>query len=89
VIERIMTGLRLIEGLDSPELLSRAESASPGSAARLHAAAQGLVRDRLLAATSRWTLTNAGFLVANAVIVRFMEAMDPPDAPRRPPSPRS
>lgn len=76
--EYVMTGLRLSEGLDVGRVCREALALDADAPARLANAAAGM-RDRgLLTVTpSRWALTDAGFLVADALAVDFMLALDP------------
>ncbi len=71
--ERIMTGLRISEGVDSTEILSAAGEAAP----RLQAVAAKAVSDKGLIANhpSRWILTDAGFLVADSIAADLMAAL--------------
>jgi oxygen-independent coproporphyrinogen III oxidase len=79
ITERLLTGLRLREGVDAHDVLRQAEEASPGAHARLTRTAE---RQASLGAMtlhgSRWTLTDPGFLIANRVILSLVEALDPP-----------
>jgi oxygen-independent coproporphyrinogen-3 oxidase len=71
--ERIMTGLRIAEGLDEGAVLLEAA----GSAPRLCTAAKGFgSRGLLSTAGGRWRLTDAGFLVADSVAADLMGALD-------------
>jgi len=81
IVERIMTGLRLREGLSGREIKAQADSISPGAQSRLdrltsRLVAEGLLREPL---DDHWTLTDEGFLVADHLVVRFMDALDRPD----------
>lgn len=79
VAERIMTGLRLREGLPHTPLLADAESARPGSAERLEAVAARLQGEGLLVVNGPvWALTDRGLLLADALTVDFMAALDGP-----------
>lgn len=69
--ERIMTGLRLAEGLDCREIL--AGHAGPRLESIAHAAA---ARGHLTLSPGRWTLTDAGFLLADAIAADLMAALD-------------
>jgi coproporphyrinogen III oxidase-like Fe-S oxidoreductase len=71
--ERIMMGVRLAEGLDSPAILAMAAAVNPDAPSRLHDAVAALVRRRLLqAAADRWTLTDTGFLMTDGVAAELM-----------------
>jgi len=72
LVERIMTGLRLAEGLDAAEVLARAGAIEEGAAVRLaaraeHARAVGHL-DEGEWTRGRWVLTTAGLLVCNGVV---------------------
>jgi oxygen-independent coproporphyrinogen-3 oxidase len=70
--ERIMTGLRIAEGLDAPSLLEAAGASAP----RLCACARGFeARDLLKTTDARWALTDAGFLFADTVAAELMAAL--------------
>jgi oxygen-independent coproporphyrinogen-3 oxidase len=71
--ERIMTGLRIREGLDETTLLADAGPSAP----RLCASARAFESRGLMTLTdSRWRLTDAGFLVADSITSELMAAMD-------------
>jgi len=73
VRERIMTGLRIAEGLDIAAMLADAEAASPGAAERLDARVARFAGEGLIGTTNgRWMLTDAGFLVADFVAAELM-----------------
>jgi len=72
VQERIMTGLRLAEGLDAAGIMADAEAAAPGSAARLQALAKRTSDEGEMTLGERWTLTDAGYLLADRLAGRFM-----------------
>jgi len=74
--ERLMTGLRVTEGLDSAAMLAKAADVSPLVPNRLsqtaeHARNRGLLKPD----HAHWALTDAGFLVADTVALEFMEAV--------------
>lgn len=82
--ERIMTGLRLAEGLDSERLTAQAEGVCPGSAQRLESrialhAQQGNVvpegGNRAENKLRRWVLTDSGVLMADAIAANLMDAL--------------
>jgi oxygen-independent coproporphyrinogen-3 oxidase len=77
VRERLMTGLRLREGVDAAAMLADAAAAgAPGSAERLRAcAARARARGWLDGSLGRWRLTDAGFLLADAIAGEFMRAV--------------
>ncbi len=78
--ERIMTGLRLREGLDLPDVLARAEACSlPGAppSAALRRAAQRLgAQGWLVEENDRWRLTDAGMLFADRAAADLMACVD-------------
>lgn len=77
--ERLLTGLRLREGLDTGALLRDAGGLGDGAEVRLGAAAARQTRRGLLDDDAdRWRLTDSGFLVADSVILALAEALDPP-----------
>lgn len=77
--ERIMTGLRLGEGLDSRPVLEAAERLDPNAPARLGGVARRNADNALLAdSDDRWILTDEGFLLADGIVLEFMEALDAP-----------
>lgn len=70
--ERIMTGLRTTEGLDSAALMISAGAAAhrlPAIAARMRQ------RGHLKPRENRWQLTDAGFLFADSIAAEFMHAI--------------
>ena len=82
IAERMMTGLRLAEGLPIPELEaaiaglatpgpSLARLASVRKVADLHQSAGHLARRG-----DRWMLTDSGFLLADGIAADFMSALD-------------
>ncbi len=73
VAERIMSGIRLAEGVDRIAILDAADRAEPGAAARLQAAErEPRERGWLLERDDRWVLSDAGFLFADGVARRFL-----------------
>ena len=82
--ECIMTGLRLREGV---EIAGAVQGALPTGRTVLDRL--GRLQDRLVAAglmnanPDRWSLTDAGMLVADAVIVDVLLAIDGPGRPQR------
>ncbi|CAG0974720.1 Heme chaperone HemW [Phycisphaerales bacterium] len=75
--ERLMTGLRLREGLDSTTVLAAAGAFRPRAPARLSRVADRLRRQGWLQDSDRWTLTDSGILIADRIVVDFMAALDP------------
>ena len=79
ILERLMTGLRLREGVDAGTLLREARALDPDRSDRLSRSAQVQSEaGRLTIRDGRWSLTDAGMLVADAVIVEFFGALDGP-----------
>jgi oxygen-independent coproporphyrinogen III oxidase len=73
VRERIMTGLRLREGLDGSELLADADAAAPGAAGRLRLMLAQMRADRHVEEIAgRWKLTPAGILLADHLAGELM-----------------
>lgn len=76
--EFIMTGLRLAEGLDSATVLDRAAALHPAAAGRLtDCITQARARGHIAPSPDRWVLTDAGFLLADAIAGDLMAALDP------------
>jgi oxygen-independent coproporphyrinogen III oxidase len=78
--EKLMTGLRLREGIDACAWLAEVERARPGAGVRAAAAVKemqgrGLVGMEGGAGAERWVLTDAGFLVADALVVDVLVAV--------------
>lgn len=72
--ERIMTGLRLSEGLDEAAIL--AESLAFKASDRLRRTAERHARSGLLIRSSgRWRLTDEGFLFADSIAAEMMSAV--------------
>jgi oxygen-independent coproporphyrinogen-3 oxidase len=81
--ERVMTGLRLREGLDSAALRADAARIDPRLALRLDLAAgpwlgAGHIRDQV----GRWTLDRRGVLLADRIAAELMAALTPGDSAR-------
>lgn len=76
VRERLMTGLRLSEGIDRAEAMRDAESASPGAEARLgKRAAPYEERGLLVTRAGRWMLTEEAMLRADGIAADLMRAV--------------
>jgi len=74
LIERVLMGIRLAEGLDAPSLLAWAGRL--GCAEALAAAAREQLRDGLLeTGADRWRLTDRGVLFADAVAGALIEVI--------------
>lgn len=77
VRERIMTGVRLSEGIDAAAICSAAEAAAKGSGVRLQRIAGAFIDDGLMeSAEGRWRVTQRGWLLADFVARRMMSAVD-------------
>lgn len=77
--ERIMMGLRLAEGLDAPAVLAEAAGLGSAAADRLADAVSVHVREgRVIEASGRWLLTDAGYLMADGVASDLMATLDAP-----------
>lgn len=76
LVERMMTGLRLAEGFESAGVLAEADAIRPLAAGRLEGAARRMAEDGRLTLGSRWRLTDSGFLIADRLIVDFMDALE-------------
>jgi len=88
--ERIMTALRLREGLDEARLISDAAGINPRAALALQRARDQAQRDGHLLVTNvsnevaddearpstRWSLTDAGFMLADGVAADLMACLD-------------
>ena len=74
-MDRLMTGIRLTEGLDACAMLEQAETL--GAAERLRAAAVDAEKSGWLsnADGARWVLTDEGFLFADRVAGDFIGAL--------------
>jgi oxygen-independent coproporphyrinogen III oxidase len=70
--ERIMTGLRLAEGLDA----SATCAAGPRPAALLQRAERWATTGHLIDSGARWRLTDPGFLIADSIAADLMAALD-------------
>ncbi|MEM1331149.1 MAG: radical SAM family heme chaperone HemW [Planctomycetota bacterium] len=89
--ERIMTGLRLREGLDADAVL--ADAASIGEPVRdelQRRVASHAANGRLLEQAGRWVLTEPGVLFADGIAADLMAALTPHGEPQlsRPPAAR-
>lgn len=76
LIELIMTGLRLAEGLDRRDVLAGAERLGAGSAL-LEAARTHEDAGRLLVRQGRWVLSEAGLLFADGIASDLMASVYP------------
>lgn len=74
LVERIMTGLRLAEGVPVDELKSRARGEA---AEQLHRVANRWVASgHMLDSDARWRLTDAGFLIADTIVADLAAAIE-------------
>lgn len=75
--ERLMTGIRVSEGLDAGRMLRAAADLDPDAADRLSlAVARQAEKGWLTREKSRWQLTDEGFLFADSVALDLMTALD-------------
>jgi len=76
--ERLMTGLRLREGIHAASLFDPADQLRPGAGLRLRSvAARHIETGHMLPDTSSaLRLTRAGMLIADAVVIDFLAAFD-------------
>lgn len=75
VQERIMMGIRLVEGLDAGAISAHAEHASSGAADRLNTVVARLAgRGWLELDEARWRLTDRGFLYTDGAASELMDA---------------
>ena len=75
IVERIMTGLRLTEGIDQGETLARVGALGDEGAAAIHGLRQlaaQYAQKGLMRGGDRWSLTDAGFLFADGIAAEFM-----------------
>jgi oxygen-independent coproporphyrinogen-3 oxidase len=78
LVEKIMTGVRLAEGLDAAAAIAEADRLRPGSGQKLLAAAHvSIAAGELVDTRGRWSLTDEGWLVTNRVVLGLVEAADP------------
>lgn len=74
--ETIMMGLRLEAGVDAPQILRAAEQLGGGCAERLQGRVRRHVaRGHMEDSQGRWRLTDAGFLVADAIVADLFAAV--------------
>lgn len=74
--ERIMTGLRLAEGLETGPILAALDAPhATGSARLLRAVEAHRARAHLVSDSGRWRLTDAGFLFADGIAADLMAAV--------------
>lgn len=77
VAEKIMTGLRLREGLDARSLIAQAQDALPGAGDRLrHEFAIHASAGRVTTQNGRWVLTPSGLLFADGIAGDLMGVLD-------------
>jgi oxygen-independent coproporphyrinogen-3 oxidase len=76
--ERLMTGLRIAEGVQAAPILDAAARIDPASPERLaHAAQEATRRGWIHDDDATWRPTETGFLFADALALSFMSALDP------------
>lgn len=78
--ERIMTGLRLCEGIDAGAVLAACGSSAIGRALRTRVEQfrdRGLIFPRLPHRPERWVLTEAGIMQADRIAADLMGIVDP------------
>lgn len=75
--ERLMTGLRLREGLDATEMLTLAAAVDAAAPERLRACVAQCQTKGHLRGSDRWAFTESGILIADRLIVGFMAAIRP------------
>lgn len=76
VREKIMTGLRLHEGLDAHAIRRDAHSLSPAATSAIERiVSKRVLSGDLLSANARWTLTDDGMLFADAIAGELMRAV--------------
>ncbi|HYE62676.1 MAG TPA: radical SAM family heme chaperone HemW [Phycisphaerales bacterium] len=74
--ERIMTGLRTAEGLDTARTLRDAAHISPTTPDALtRAAARQIAQGNLTDTANRWRLTDDGFLIADTIAAELMRSI--------------
>lgn len=74
--EKLMTGLRLREGVDGEMLIAELAIESPEAASRLdHEAAMQVHLGRLMRTSERWTLTTEGLLLADGIAGSLMSVI--------------
>jgi coproporphyrinogen III oxidase-like Fe-S oxidoreductase len=79
LVERIMMGIRLRDGLNAASITAEADRLRPGAGPAARSAAAALADEGLLDRdiSTRWSLTDAGWLVTNRVVLALAEAVDP------------
>jgi oxygen-independent coproporphyrinogen-3 oxidase len=78
--ERLMTGLRIAEGVAVASIMSAGADVDPAGPERLQRAARDAVaRGWLHDDDATWRPTDTGFLFADALALSFMSALDPDD----------
>lgn len=77
LFESLMTGLRLAEGVDSERILRIASRVGVAAAAGLQAWASELVESgKMTSHDGRWTLTDSGMRITNAILIEASDALD-------------
>ncbi|MEM8757887.1 MAG: radical SAM family heme chaperone HemW [Planctomycetota bacterium] len=76
LVERLMTGLRLAEGLDAERMLQACEAAAPDRSGELLAQVNAASdRGWLETSAGRWILTDRGVLLADGIAAELMAAV--------------
>ncbi|MEO1584465.1 MAG: radical SAM family heme chaperone HemW [Planctomycetota bacterium] len=76
LIERLMTGIRLAEGLDHPSITRSAAALDAETADRLHREIEGIAAEGYTTLTDgRLCLTDEGFPIADSIALRLMSAV--------------
>ncbi|MEI7657677.1 MAG: radical SAM family heme chaperone HemW [Phycisphaerae bacterium] len=78
LVEAMMTGLRLVEGVDAAAMLGRAGAIDAPRRDRLERWSRDMSRQGMLDdCDGRWRLTSTGMRLANRAILEAAEAIDP------------
>ena len=81
LLERLMTGLRIAEGLDFDRVLADVRAIAPACESQVRAVVAGCLDDgRLRLANGRLCPTASGLIVADAIAIDFFSALEPPHA---------
>lgn len=76
LVEKIMMGVRIAEGLDAAALIAEAERVAGAGAALREAAAKLVAAGELAERGGRWVLTDEGWLVTNSVVLGLVEGVE-------------
>jgi oxygen-independent coproporphyrinogen-3 oxidase len=81
LLERLMTGLRIAEGMNLEQVLRDVKSIAPACEAQVRAVVAACVADgRLRVVGDRLCPTASGLIVADAIAIDFFSALEPPHA---------